>query len=79
MCFFFLCELNRISLDILFGSLHWTVTLDVQLHHAVLFDIIEIMKDFMQQFLPALLSANKTERSALFPVAQQFSNRIFAA
>ena len=54
-------------------------TLDGQLHHAVLFDIIETMKDFMQQFLPALLSANKTERSALFPGAQQFFNRLYAA
>ena len=25
LCVFFLYELNRISLDILFGSLHWTV------------------------------------------------------
>ena len=55
------------------------VNLDVQLHQAVLYDIIEIMKDFTQQFLPASLTANKMERPALLPLSQHFTNRLYSA
>jgi hypothetical protein len=55
------------------------VTLDTQLHQAVLTDVIEIMKDFVQKFLPALLTSNKDERMNLMPLAQQFYNRYYSA
>ncbi|CAF1223598.1 unnamed protein product [Rotaria sp. Silwood1] len=41
-----------------------TVTLDIQLHQAVLADTINIMKDFMQYVIPASLTASKVERSS---------------
>jgi hypothetical protein len=53
-----------------------TVTLDTQLHQAVLIDIITIMKDFIQHYIPPSLTASKLDRMALIPVAQQFFNRL---
>src|SRR4051794_19632682 len=43
------------------------VTLDTQLHEAVLTGIIDTMKDFVEQFLPASLTSNKFERMNLIP------------
>ncbi|CAF4805584.1 unnamed protein product [Rotaria sp. Silwood1] len=51
------------------------VTLDTQLHQAVLLDVIETMKDFTQKFIPSSLTYNKNDRASLIPVVQQFYNR----
>ncbi|CAF3259672.1 unnamed protein product [Rotaria sp. Silwood2] len=51
------------------------VALDTQLHQAVLVDTIEIMKDFLQNFIPALLTSGKAERLTLMPLTQRFFNR----
>ncbi|CAF4560874.1 unnamed protein product [Rotaria socialis] len=52
-----------------------TVTLDTQLHQAVLADIINIMKDFVQYFIPATLTSGKSERISLVPVANEYYSR----
>ncbi|CAF5167013.1 unnamed protein product, partial [Rotaria magnacalcarata] len=52
------------KVDLLSSSMK-TVTLDTQLHQAVLADTINIMKDFMQYVIPASLTASKNERSSL--------------
>lgn len=56
-----------------------TVTLDTQLHQAVLNDIVNTMKDFIQHFVPALLASSKLDRYSLVPVAEQFFSRFYAA
>ncbi|CAF4697771.1 unnamed protein product, partial [Rotaria magnacalcarata] len=56
-----------------------TVTLDTQLHQAVLADTINIMKDFMQYVIPASLTASKNERSSLVQVANEYYNRLHVA
>ncbi|CAF5178902.1 unnamed protein product, partial [Rotaria magnacalcarata] len=50
-------------------------SLDIQLHQAVLADTIEIMKEFIQKFIPQSLTYNKTDRASLIPMAQQLFNR----
>ncbi|CAF3703494.1 unnamed protein product [Rotaria sordida] len=39
-----------------------TVTLDAQLHQAVLFDVITTMKDFIQHFIPPSLTSSRVDR-----------------
>ncbi len=56
-----------------------TVTLDTQLHQAVLLDVITTMKDFIQNFIPPSLTSSRYDRTSLIPVAQQFYNRFHAA
>ena len=56
-----------------------TVTLDTQLHQAVLLDVITTMKDFIQHFIPPSLTSSRFDRTALIPVAQQFYNRFHSA
>jgi hypothetical protein len=56
-----------------------TVTLDTQLHQAVLNDIVNTMKDFIQHFVPALLASSKLDRYSLVPVAEQFFSRFHSA
>ena len=51
------------------------VTLDTQLHQAILSDVITSMKEFIQNFIPLLLTSSKLERTSLIPVAQQYFNR----
>ncbi|CAM4775268.1 unnamed protein product [Rotaria magnacalcarata] len=48
------------KVDLLSASMQ-TVTLDTQLHQAVLADIINIMKDFIPYFIPATLTSGKKE------------------
>ena len=55
------------------------VTLDTQLHQAVLLDIITTMKDFIQHFIPPSLTSSRLDRVSLIPVAQQFYNRFHSA
>jgi hypothetical protein len=55
------------------------VTLDTQLHQAVLVDVITTMKDFIQNFIPPSLTYDKSNRMTLIPVAQQFFNRFHTA
>ncbi|CAF1421376.1 unnamed protein product [Rotaria sp. Silwood1] len=56
-----------------------TVTLDIQLHQAVLADTINIMKDFMQYVIPASLTASKVERSSLVQVTSEYYKRLHVA
>ncbi|CAF1000870.1 unnamed protein product [Rotaria sordida] len=56
-----------------------TVTLDAQLHQAVLFDVITTMKDFIQHFIPPSLTSSRVDRVSLISVAQQFYNRFHLA
>ncbi|CAF2153013.1 unnamed protein product [Rotaria magnacalcarata] len=56
-----------------------TVTLDTQLHQAVLADNIHIMKDFIQYFIRATFSTGKIERVSLVPVANEYYSRFHAA
>ncbi|CAF4247293.1 unnamed protein product [Rotaria magnacalcarata] len=49
-----------------------TVILDIQLHHAVLADTINIMKDVMQYVMTASLTASRAERSSLVHVANEY-------
>ncbi len=56
-----------------------TVTLDTQLHQAVLLDVITTMKDFIQHFIPPSLTSSRLDRTSLIPVAQQFYNRFHSA
>ena len=44
------------------------VTLDTQLHQAALTDVITIMKDFIQQFVPPSLTSSRLDRMSLMPV-----------
>ena len=55
------------------------VTLNTQLHQAVLIDIITIMKDFSQQFVSPSLTSSRLDRMPLIPVAQEFYNRFHIA
>ena len=55
------------------------VTLDTQLHQAVLIDIITIVKDCIQQIIPPALTASKSGRMALIPDAQLLFNRCQSA
>ncbi|CAF3361245.1 unnamed protein product [Rotaria socialis] len=66
------------KVDLLSSSMK-TVTLDTQLHKAVLADTINIMKDFMQYVIPASLTASKNERSSLVQVANEYYNRLHVA
>ncbi|CAF4650794.1 unnamed protein product, partial [Rotaria magnacalcarata] len=56
-----------------------TVILDIQLHHAVLADTINIMKDVMQYVMTASLTASRAERSSLVHVANEYYNRLHIA
>ncbi|CAF5197885.1 unnamed protein product, partial [Rotaria magnacalcarata] len=66
------------NVDLLSSSMK-TVTLDTQLHQAVLADTINIMKDLMQYVIPASLTASKNERSSLVQVANEYYNRLHVA
>ncbi|CAM4827019.1 unnamed protein product [Rotaria magnacalcarata] len=66
------------KVDLLSSSMK-TVTLDTQLNQAVLADTINIMKDFIQYFIPATLTSGKSERVSLVPVANEFYNRFHVA
>ena len=62
------------KVDLLSSSMK-TVTLDTQLHQAVLADAINIMKDFIQYFIPASLTTGKIVRLSLLPMANEYYNR----
>ncbi|CAF1525161.1 unnamed protein product [Rotaria magnacalcarata] len=66
------------KVDLLSSSMK-TVTLDTQLHQAVLADTINIMKDFIQYFIRATLISSKSDRVSLVPVANEFYNRFHVA
>ena len=66
------------KVDLLSSSMK-KVTLDTQLHQAVLADTINIMKDFMQYVIPTSLTASKTERSSLVPVVNEYYKRLHVA
>lgn len=51
------------------------IILDSQLYQAALFDIVNTMKDFMQQVALPSLSYGKIERTTLTPVVQQVYHR----
>ncbi|CAF4711644.1 unnamed protein product, partial [Rotaria socialis] len=66
------------KVDLLSSSMK-TVTLDTQLHQAVIADTINIMKDFIQYFIRATLISSKSDRVSLVPVANEFYNRFHVA
>ncbi|CAM4884716.1 unnamed protein product [Rotaria socialis] len=66
------------KVDLLSTSMK-NVTLDTQLHQAVLADFINIMKDFIQYFIPATLTSGKSERRSLVPVANEYYSRFHFA
>ncbi|CAF1150298.1 unnamed protein product [Rotaria magnacalcarata] len=56
-----------------------TVTLDTQLHQGVLANIINIMKDFIQYFIPTTLTSGKSERVSLVPVPNEYYSHFHVA
>ncbi|CAF3393055.1 unnamed protein product [Rotaria socialis] len=63
------------KVDLLSSSMK-IVTLDTQLHQAILANTINIMKDFIQYFMSASLTTGKIERLSLVPVAHGYYNRL---